>query len=142
MRAPTLLLLTRALDTGGAQRQLVELALGLQRARWKVTVATFYAGGALETALRGAGIPVTSLDKQGRWDVLPFMWRLVQLIRRERPQFVKGYLVMSNIVLSVIRPAIRDTRVIWGVAASDMDLRYYDLLSKIEFRLSILLSRF
>jgi glycosyltransferase involved in cell wall biosynthesis len=142
MRAPTLLLLTRALDTGGAQRQLVELAIGLQRARWKVTVATFYPGGALETVLLGAGVPVVSLHKRGRWDVLGFMWRLVQLIRRERPQFVKGYLVMSNVVLSVIRPVIRDTRVIWGVAASDMDLRYYDLLSKTEFRLSILLSRF
>lgn len=142
MSIPTLLLLTRALDTGGAQRQLVELAIGMQRAGWKVTVATFYGGGPLEMVLRRAGVPIVSLDKQGRWDVLPFMWRLIRLIRSKRPQFVKGYLVMSNLLLSAIRPALRETRVIWGVASSDMDLGYYDLLSKIEFRLSILLSPF
>jgi glycosyltransferase involved in cell wall biosynthesis len=142
MSVPTLLLLTRALDTGGAQRQLVALAIGLKQVGWKVTVATFYPGGALETLLRSAGVPVVSLDKRGRWDVLPFTWRLIQLIRRERPQFAKGYLVMSNVLLSALRPALRETRVVWGLAASDMDLTYYDLLSRIEFRLSILLSRF
>ncbi|MGZ5164987.1 MAG: glycosyltransferase, partial [Burkholderiales bacterium] len=87
MRMPSLLLLTRALDTGGAQRQLVELALGLKRSGWEVTVATFYPGGPLEAPLRTAGVRIISLDKRGRWDVLPFIWRLIKLLRRERPLF-------------------------------------------------------
>ncbi|MGZ5152298.1 MAG: glycosyltransferase [Burkholderiales bacterium] len=140
MRMPSLLLLTRALDTGGAQRQLVELALGLKRSGWEVTVATFYPGGPLEAPLRTAGVRIISLDKRGRWDVLPFIWRLIKLLRRERPLFAKGYLVMSNVLLSAVRPALRGTYVVWGVAAADMDLAYYDLLSRIEFRLSVPLS--
>ncbi|MDB5921285.1 MAG: putative Lipopolysaccharide core biosynthesis glycosyltransferase [Betaproteobacteria bacterium] len=140
MSIPSLLLLTRALDTGGAQRQLVELALGLQRTGWQVTVATFYPGGPLEAPLRSAGVRIVSLDKRGRWDVLPFIWRLIQLIRRERPLFAKSYLVMSNVLLSALRPALGGTYVVWGVAAADMDLAYYDWLSRIEFRLSVPLS--
>ena len=141
MSVPSILLLIRALDTGGAERQLVELAVGLQRSGWKVVVATFYPGGLLEAPLRAAHIPIHSLDKRGRWDVLPFMWRLIKLIRHERPRFTKGYLVMSNILLSALRPALAGTRIVWGVAASDMDLRCYDWLSRIEFRLSIVFSR-
>jgi len=141
MSASSILLLTRALDTGGAQRQLVELALGLQRAGWKVAVATFYSGGPLERPLQAAGVPIHDLDKRGRWDVVPFLWRLITLIRRDRPDFVKGYLVTPNVVLAALRPALGGTRVVWALGASDMDLAYYDFVSKVEFRASIWLSR-
>jgi glycosyltransferase involved in cell wall biosynthesis len=141
MSTPYILLLTRALDTGGAQRQLIELAIGLKRAGWRVAVATFYPGGTLENRVGAAGIRIFSLDKRGRWDVLPFLWRFVKLMRAERPHFAKGYLVMSNLLLAALRPALGHTRVVWGVAASEMDLNDYDWLAKVEFRLSVLCSR-
>src|SRR5437870_2479253 len=141
MSTPSILLLTRALDTGGSQRQLVELALALKRRGWKVSVATFYGNGPLEPLLHEGGVPIFFLNKRGRWDVFPFVWRLVSAIRRERPQFVNGFLVTPNILLSALRPALRGARVVWRLGASDMDLAYYDFLSKVEFRLSVLLSR-
>jgi glycosyltransferase involved in cell wall biosynthesis len=141
MNTPSILLLTRALDTGGSQRQLVELALALQRRGWKVAVATFYGNGLLERPLQAAGIPIFFLNKRGRWDVFPFVWRLITVMRRERPHFVKGFLVTPNILLSALRPALGKTRVVWRLGASDMDLGCYDFLSKLEFRVSILLSR-
>ena len=142
MSAPSIFFLMRALDTGGAQRQLVELATGLHRQGWRVTVATFYPGGLLESALRAAGVRVLCLDKKGRWDVVPFLWRLIRLVRRERPHFTKSDLGMSNVLLSAVRPALGPVRVVWGVAASDMDLSQYDWLARVEFRLSVALSRF
>jgi glycosyltransferase involved in cell wall biosynthesis len=120
---------------------LIELAIGLKRVGWRVAIATFYPGGTLEDRVRAAGIRIFPLHKRGRWDVLPFLWRFVKLVRAERPHFVKGYLVMSNVLLAALRPALGDTRVVWGVAASEMDLNDYDWLAKLEFQLSVLCSR-
>lgn len=141
MIAPSVLFLVRALDVGGAQRQLVELAGGLHRAGWLVMVVTFYGGAALEAPLKQAGVPVVCLNKRGRWDVLPFLWRLAQVIRRHRPHIVHGSIDMCNVLLALLRPFMGNARVVWSLAASNMDLSYYDWLSRIEFRLGILLSR-
>ena len=142
MTAPSVLFLVRALDIGGAQRQLVELATGLHRAGWTITVVTFYGDGALEAPLKEAGVQIVCLNKQGRWDVVPFMWRLVRTIRRHRPHIVHGSIDMCNVLLAVARPFIRKARVVWSLAASNMDLSRYDRLAGIEFRLGVLLSGF
>jgi glycosyltransferase involved in cell wall biosynthesis len=138
---PTIVFLTRALDIGGAQRQLVELALGLHRLGWKVHVLLFYGGGALEPQLKNAGVEVVSLGKEGRWAVLGFMRRLVMEIRRARPDFVHGYLDVANMLLGVLRPLFGGSRVVWGVRASNVDLSRYDTLARIVFRVGALSSR-
>ncbi len=46
-----IVLVTRALDFGGAERQLVQLANGLARRGHRVTVITFYPGSAFDGAL-------------------------------------------------------------------------------------------
>ena len=142
MTPSRVLFLVRSLDVGGAQRQLVELATGLHRAGWTITVVTFYGEAALEAPLKQAGVPIICLNKQGRWDVIPFMWRLVQTIRRHRPHIVHGSIDMCNVLLAIVRPFIKKARIAWSVAASDMDLRCYDRLARVEFRLGVLLSRF
>ena len=72
--------LIRALNFGGAERQLVALARGLQRRGHEVAVAVFYSGGALESELKEAGIPIRSLEKRGRWDVFGFAARLLMMM--------------------------------------------------------------
>src|SRR3954454_20726228 len=70
-----ILLLVRALGLGGAERQTVNLATGLARRGHKVTVATFYPGGAFESilsresVLSGGNLAYLRLEKRGRWDV-------------------------------------------------------------------------
>jgi glycosyltransferase involved in cell wall biosynthesis len=140
--APKIVLLTRRLDVGGAQRQLVELATGLDRAGWKVKVLTFYEGGALAEELERAGVDMESIGKRGRWDIVPFVWRLLARVRREAPDIVHGYLATSNVVLSLLRPLLRPARVVWGVRASNMDLTRYDRLAALESRVAVRLSHF
>lgn len=142
MSEPSIMFLTRALDVGGAQRQLVELAAGLHRRGWSITVVTFYGGGALEGQLRQTGVSIHCLEKHGRWDVLRFTLRLVRFIRCQQPSLVHGYLNLPNVLLVLLHPWFRRTPVVWGVAASNMDLRYYDWLARVEFRLGVLFSRF
>src|SRR4051794_19421996 len=78
-----ILLLVRALGLGGAERQMVNLATGLARHGHKVTVATFYPGGAFESVLSGGNPAYLRLEKRGRWDVFGFLRRFVRAVAAE-----------------------------------------------------------
>lgn len=55
---PAILLLARALDSGGSERQLTETAKALHCAGWNVHVGCFHDDGSRATELRRAGVPV------------------------------------------------------------------------------------
>lgn len=132
--------LVRSLNYGGAERQLVALACGLHQRNHDVCVATFYGGGPLERELADAGVRVQVFNKQGRWDMLVFLSRLLRFVRRERPDILHSYLVVPNVVTALLRPLLPGIRVVWGVRASNMDLSLYDWSARFVFRLSCLLS--
>lgn len=137
-----LLFLTRSLNYGGAQRQLATLAKSLDKRRFRVTVLSFYAGGPFADDLERNGVRVLSLGKRGRWDVLPFLSRLVSQAKRIRPDVVHGYLDTSNLLVLFLKLFLPCTRVIWGVRVSNMNLSYYDWLPRVTFRLERWLARF
>ena len=86
------LLMTDDLRPGGAERQLVELAKGLDKGRFRVLVATLYAGQPLERELEGQeGIQLLSLNRKGKFDfgILP---PLVRLLRREKIHVIQPFL--------------------------------------------------
>lgn len=138
----TILFLTRSLDRGGAERQLVELAKGLTHRGHAVAVAVFFGGGVYEAELTEAGVCVINLGKQGRWDVLPFLSRLVRLLRKERPAVMHSYLGVPNILATLLKPLLPGTRIILGVRASNVDLSRYDWLSRLAYALERRLARF
>jgi glycosyltransferase involved in cell wall biosynthesis len=135
-------LLTRALDYGGAERQLVTLAIGLHERGHHVVVTVFYAGGPLETELRDAGVPVYCLDKTGRWDMVSFMLRLVRFVNRETPDILHGYLAFPNILTVFLKLIFPGMRIVWGIRDSDMSADRYDWLEGNLYRIECLLSRF
>ncbi len=137
-----LLFLIRALNYGGAERQLVELAIGLHRRGRKVAVAVFYGGGPLEPELRREGVPVYPLNKSGRWDVFGFIIRLIQLIRDKRPGLLYSYLEVPNVLAVTIKPVFPRLRTVWGVRSSNMDLSQYDWMARITYGAARRLSRF
>ena len=137
-----ILFLTRSLDRGGAERQLVLLAKGLAGRGHAVSVAVFFGGGVYEAELARAGVRVINIGKQGRWDVLPFLNRLVRLLRKERPAVLHSYLGVPNILAAALKPLLPGTRIIWGVRASNVDLSRYDWLSRLAYTLERRLARF
>ena len=126
---------------GGAERQLVELACGLHERGHEVTLVTFYPGGVMLGDAGQAGLRIVSLDKSGRWDVLPFVLRLIRRLRRERADVVHGYLGMANALLVLTMPFHR-APVVWGVRASDIDISRYHRLARFDAWLEAKLSRF
>lgn len=138
----TILFLCRSLERGGAERQLVVLATALARRGHTVSVTVLYGGGALEAELAMAGVRCIHLNKRGRWDVLPFLFHLGRLLRAERPSLLLSYLSVPNILATLLKPLLPDTRLVWGVRASKMDWTRYDKLSHLAWWLECRLSRF
>jgi glycosyltransferase involved in cell wall biosynthesis len=128
------LFLIRALQRGGAERQLVELVRHLDHARFSVTVVTYYAGGELANELRGLpNVQLLSADKSSRWDVVGFALRLWRIARNVRPRVVHGYMPGAN-ELGLLLGRLLGARVIWGVRASGLDLRRYDGATWLLYR--------
>jgi hypothetical protein len=119
-------LLIRSLALGGAQRQLVQLARGLKERGHRVTVGIFYSGGPLVAELEQAEVPVTKLGKGGRWNNLGFLLRLRRMIAALRPDVVYSFVGSANIFAALARPFVPDTKLVWSVRSSDMDLTRYD----------------
>jgi glycosyltransferase involved in cell wall biosynthesis len=135
-------LLARSLETGGMQRQLVELALGLHSSDHAVDVVLFYGGNDyFEGQLRAAGVPLTVLGKSGRWDLLSFLLRLVRHVRSARADVVYSYLTVPNVLNALLRPLWRSARVVWGVRDSNVDFSAYTRALWLSFVVSRLLAR-
>ncbi|HMK12335.1 MAG TPA: glycosyltransferase [Acidimicrobiales bacterium] len=116
-----MLLVTRALGMGGTERQLAVLARGLARRGLSPAVVVFYDRPTpLRDELAAAGVPVISLGKRGRYDVIGFARRAVGFARRLRPEVVYGYLAGPSLVASLMGMAGASTRTVWGVRSTNL----------------------
>lgn len=133
--------LARKLDRGGAERQLVTLAIGMHRRGWRVAVILFYRGGDFEEMLRDAGIPLYYLEKRGRWDVWRFSRNFTAMLAQIQPAILYSFLDVPNLLSALISTRFPTMRVVWGVRAAYMDLSQYDWLMRIASRIETLLSQ-
>lgn len=131
-----------SLERGGAERQLVELVRRIDKTRFAATVVTFYDGGALRPAIESnSGITCISLKRNGRGDVLPFLWRLWRTARKARPHIMVGYLNLPS-VLCLFVGRIVHAKVVWSLRASSVDYDWYGWSVRLSSYLSARLSRF
>ena len=137
-----ILLLCRSLDFGGTERQIIVLAKGLHQRGHEVTVMVFYPNGALVKELHESGIPVFDLRKSGRWDVFPFLVRVLRAVWKFKPSVIYGFLSTPNILTAFLKPIFPRARVVWGVRASNVNLDRYGWLPGMVYRIECWLSRF
>lgn len=133
--------LIRGLDRGGAERQLLLLAIGLKRAGHYVSVYVFYGGGDFEAELRENGIPVRVLDKAGRWHTFGFLLRAATELRAERADVIHSYMSGANIAAAVLKPWLRPAKLIWGIRASRLLFTGYGWVHRIGARLEVAFSK-
>ena len=137
-----ILFLIRSLNCGGAERQLTLLSKGLRERGHEVVIGIFYSGGPLEKELWEARVRIRPLNKRGRWDMIRFFMRLMQVVREERPDIVHSYLDESNLLTVFLKPFFPAAKAVWGIRCSHMDLRRYDWLYWLNVKLNCWLSRF
>lgn len=115
--------LAHSLRVGGAEVQLTALATGLDRTRYSPTVISFYDDGALLEKIREAGIPVITIGKLQRGGIFRICLRLAKAVKESKPDIVYSYLDFPNVVAALCKIWHRDYRLVWGIRASDMQLR-------------------
>ncbi|HEY5997686.1 MAG TPA: glycosyltransferase [bacterium] len=136
-----MLLLARSLEAGGAERQLVELAGGLDRSRFDITVAVLYDRGPLRAAVGALpGVRLVSLGKTGPWDLAGPLARLVRLIRGARIDAIYGSLDIANLY-ALAGGRLGGAKVVFGVRSSYMDFTRYARSEARVWRMAAMASR-
>src|SRR5262249_8860642 len=83
------------LDRSGAEKQMVLLAKGLPRDRFRVEVAALTRLGPLEAELDAAGIPVTAIGKHLKLDPIALL-RLARFLRAGGFDVVQTWIFAAN----------------------------------------------
>lgn len=124
------LLLTRSFKLAGAERQIAELAVQLNRRGVSAAILGFY-DGPLRKPLESAGVDVHLLGKRGRWDFAWFAVRLMRKIRAHRPEVIYSFLSGPNLASLAMKPATGSPRIVWGVRASGADSAQQDIVGRL-----------
>ena len=133
--------LIRSLDRGGAERQLTQLAADLKERGHTVRVITFYPGGTFEKQLVASGVPVSCMNKRGRWHLFGFLRDLRRELRFRRPDVLYSFLTSSNVLSAILSFALPGIGLVWGIRVSDMELTAYGRLDRLISGLERLLAR-
>jgi glycosyltransferase involved in cell wall biosynthesis len=102
-RRPRLLFLITCLQYGGADAQLVSLAVGFRKRGWDVAVASMVAPKAVANQLEEGGIKVHSLGMLGGFPDPRGVLNLARLIQQWQPDVVHSHMVHANILARVTR---------------------------------------
>jgi len=88
------------LARGGAERQMISICVELKRRGWDQAVATFYPGAAWDQKIIEAGITLLQLPRHP----IPMfrLWRLHQLVQREKPQLIHSWSLHTNVYASYL----------------------------------------
>ena len=133
-------LLIRSFGSGGAERQLAQLAPGLARRGCSVTVGAFYAEGPWLQVLQDSDVQLIDLRKRGRWDLIGFWRRLRRSIRQSRPDVIYSFLGGANVFSALVHPFVPRAGLVWSIRASDMDLAHYGWAHRLAYAVECRLS--
>lgn len=109
------------LARGGAETQVVALALGLRARGWNVRVVSLLQPEAFVEELEGAGIPVVSLGMRRGQPSPQAVLRLAALFRRWRPHVVHSHMIHANLLARVAR-ALAPVPVLISTAHSTLEV--------------------
>jgi glycosyltransferase involved in cell wall biosynthesis len=108
------------LDTGGAERSLVNLLAGIDRGEFKCDVVTLIKPGAMAAPLVAAGIPITSLEmRRSRPNPLALL-SLLRYLRATKPAILQTWLYHADFVGTIAARIVRPERLVWNVRCTDI----------------------
>jgi glycosyltransferase involved in cell wall biosynthesis len=103
MNSKRIMFVVNCLDIGGAEIQVMRLALGMIKRGWQVSVVSLIPLGPLVPRLRDAGAEVFSLEMRPGIPNPAAIVRLRRIIRRVRPDVVHSHIIHANILARITR---------------------------------------
>ncbi len=116
-----ILFLSRQLNIGGAERQLVTLANELAARGHEIVIASYYPGGALSEMIDPRRIKVISYEKKSRWDLFTLLFKTLKIVRDEQPTVLHGWMHTQNVVATVAKVLNPKVTMVWAVRASNLE---------------------
>lgn len=110
-------LVTDRLCSGGAERHLVNLAMGLKRRGHEVVVLAYWPDDFFEKTLTEAGIPVNIVTARSR---LHLIFAMRRAIRRSRPDVVIAFKGLANALAELSGLPCRDFALITSELSLDV----------------------
>lgn len=138
MTSQNILFVTTGLGYGGAETQLVRLAVGLGSRGWRVQVVSMLPPQAFLYELEQASIPVHSLSMRRGVPDPRGLFRLMGILRHERPVILTSFLYHANLLgriagqlmgVPVVISSIRNEK--FGGLVADRMTRLTDRLADI-----------
>jgi glycosyltransferase involved in cell wall biosynthesis len=119
---------------GGAERQLIELLKGLDRARFSPHLVCLEPGGPVGRAALEMEVPLTVTQRNWRWD-LGVVTRLYGLIRRDDMAIVHAYLGLPGF-FGALAGKLAGRRVITTIRIAGPRRRIGDSSERLAFTIS------
>lgn len=133
--------LITGLNTGGAETMLYRLASGLDRSRFDVKVVSLTGHGLFGARLEQKGVRVVSLGMRSGPMSLLGLWRLVSMLRAERPDILQTWLYHADFV-GLIAGWLAGVRTLaWNVRCTALNTAYRPWITYAISRLLARLSR-
>ncbi len=123
------------LDVGGAERALVALATGLDRARWHPRVYVLGPEAPLAAPLRAWGVRVTCLDVSARHPIRAVR-RLGAMLRKDPPELVQSFLFHANVAARLAGPLAGRPWVVGGLRVAERQKRWHLAMERATSRLA------
>ncbi len=120
-----------SLAHGGAERRMTLLAVKLKERGCHVEVLVLRKQGEFTSLLDAAGIPIRSVDKKGRLDLLGAVMRTKAIFSDNYYDVVLSCLPSANVFAVLVKLVNKKTPLIWGIAAADMPMDDYGVWAKL-----------
>ena len=128
----TVLHVISGLGLGGAERMLVETAIGLQHRGLAQHVVSLRGRGQYADELEAAGVSVRAIDIASAPQALSALQQLRQVVRRLRPDIIQGWMYhgdLAAMAAHLVAPGRLRRRLCWSIRASNVeDARYTKLI--------------
>jgi glycosyltransferase involved in cell wall biosynthesis len=128
------------LGRGGAERQMILLASGLQNRGHRVAIALLDDEGDLAQEARELNIDLIPVYQAKRRIRLPKVLRFIAAARRFDPDVVHPYLPRDNARVTLVKPFLKGAKLVWGIRSSNMDCSQYGRKASLMWPVVVRLS--
>src|SRR5450759_2641581 len=122
------------LGLGGAQRMLVEIAIGLHHRGLAQHVVSLRGRGQYADELEAVGIRVSAFDIVSAPQAVAALWQLRQLVHRVQPDIIQGWMYHGDLAAFVADLVAGDRshrRLYWNIRASNTEDASYSRLIRL-----------
>ncbi|MFP4000238.1 MAG: glycosyltransferase [Desulfobacterales bacterium] len=127
MKPPTepiqILHIITGLSTGGAETMLYKLLSGIDKDRFQCRVVSLTDKGPLTNQIKDIGIPVTALNMPRGIPDPKGLWKLIGLIRQEKPAIIQTWMYHSDLIGAIAGKIASSAPIIWNIRHSNLDPR-------------------